>query len=137
MAIRNNPVRGQYMLVGSDLVRAGIVTIGGVVQFIREFGQSTIVSADPANERWVTSRAVASAASKLNDTVDLASVPYNAQFAALLKADPHFQGFHLTRDHIIHMLPNKAGNPDNVAYAEAQVAALEVTYGVTAGAAAA
>ena len=128
MAIRSNPVRGQYLLVGTDLIRAGIRTVLGATQFVREGSGAVIASEDPRSERWLTSRAVTAAASQLGVKVDMGAVPFNAKFATLIKADPK-AGFRLTADHIVHMAGGET--KENRAYAEAQVEELELAYGIS------
>ena len=119
-----NPVRGQYLLVGTDLIRAGIKD--GVV--IREDNGTAIYLVDPATERWMTSRAVSSASAKIGKAIDAASVPVVEIKAALLQDRKAI--VRTTEDHIVHMLGGDT--PENRTYAKAQVALLEETYATKA-----
>jgi hypothetical protein len=138
---QNNPLRGQYMLVGGDLIRAGIrnvaadpaLSIPAHTGFYGEFAGNLLSSDAPAQERWLTSRAVSSAASKAGVPVDLASVPLKV-IHKFLKDDPK-AAFRLTEDAILHLLPGGA-TPENKQYAADQIAKLEATYMVVAPAAA-
>lgn len=129
---RNNPVRGNYLLVGIDLVRAGIRTIAGVgTVFAREDNGDVIPSIDPRTERWVTSRAVASAAPKAGVPLLMSAVPANV-ILPFLQQDPKAK-VRTTEEHIVHMLGGET--PEHRAYAIKQIELLEETYAVAAPAA--
>lgn len=122
---KSNPVRGQYLLVGTDLIRAGIRTLGKVTAFYRENDASGVIfSMDPASERWVTSRAVSSACARLGQPADLAAVPA-ALILAELRKDPKAK-VRTTEDHIVHMLGGET--EANRKFAQSQLALLEATY---------
>lgn len=124
-----NPVRGNYMLQGLDLVRAGIKA--GV--FILESNGATLPSIDPRTERWVTSRAVTSAAAKAGIDLNMSAVPA-AEILAFLQQDPKAK-VRTTEEQIVHMLGGDS--PENRAFAQAELAVLEANYAVGAATAAA
>ena len=117
---KNNPVRGNYILVGLDLVRAGIRN--GV--FIREDNKAILPSLDPRTERWLTSRAVSAAAAKAGIPIDMASVPAG-DILAFVQQDPKAK-VRTTEEHIVHMLGGD--NPVNRAFAQAEIGKLEKSY---------
>lgn len=121
---RNNPVRGQYVLVGVDLVRAGIRKVAGVLAFAREDTGAAIGSIDPRTERWLTSRAVASAAAKCGLDVNLSALPASVILPFILQ-DPRAK-VRTTEEHIVHMLGGDS--PANRAFAVKEVELLEATY---------
>lgn len=128
---RLNPVRGHYLLVGTDLIKAGIRTLKDAATgttstvIARENSGSVIFSVDPASERWITSRAVGAAAAKAGVPLDMASVEA-AVILPYLKADPKAR-VRTTADQIVHML-GKGDTPEARQFADAQVALLEATY---------
>lgn len=124
MARKNNPVRGQYMLVGTDLVRAGIRIVGGLLAIAREDSGTYIPSIDPATERWITSRAVTSAASRSGTELNLAQLPASL-VVPFMASDPRAK-VRTTEDQIVHLCGGE--NAENRAYAKAQVAELTATY---------
>lgn len=129
MAIRNNPVRGQYLLVGTDLIKAGIRTLAAGTMFLRENGNaSAIFSLDPASERWITGGAVTKAvAAAQADGVIVGDL--NAIEVAAIKpylAQSWRTKVRTTEDMIVHMAG--ADTPEVRAYAQAQVAELEAFY---------
>lgn len=131
--MRNNPVRGNYLLVGIDLVRAGIRTIAGTgTVFAREDNGQVISSLDPRTERWVTSRAVAAAAAKAGVPLTMSDIAANV-ILPYLQQDPKAK-VRTTEEHIVHMCGGD--NPVNRAFAIKQVELLEQTYTVAASAAA-
>jgi hypothetical protein len=130
---RNNPVRGQYRLVGTDLIRAGIRPAGGKLAFVAENTNVVLPSIDPGSELWITSRAVSAACAKVDGlSVNMGAVPL-APIAAALRLDP-LAGFRQTADHIVHMLGGES--KANRAYANLQVAELVATYSTATKAAA-
>lgn len=129
---RNNPVRGQYVLDGTDLVRAGIRRTDDGLAIVREDSGTAIDVVDPASVRWLTSRAVARAAAMLPYAVSMAAVPFNKDIAAIIRTDPK-AGFRFTEDHIVHMLGGET--PVRRKYAQDQVAELVVTYSTASAAA--
>ncbi len=122
-----NPLRGHYMLVGTDLVRTGVRTVAGETAFYREDNGQAIDSVDPANERWVTSRAVSAAAAKAGIPVNMAAIEAGVILQFLLQ-DPK-AAFRLTEDAILHLIDRDVrGTPEAQAYAAGQVAELVATY---------
>lgn len=121
---RKNPVRGQYVLQGLDLIRAGIFDV-----FRREDSKDALPSAFPAEERWLTSRAVSSAAGKAGIPINLAIVPA-AEVLRFIQQDPRAK-VRTTEEHIVHMLGGDS--PENRAYAQAEVARLIAEYNKAAG----
>lgn len=121
---RSNPVRSQYQLVGVDLVRAGIRMVAGVLAFAREDTGAAIGSLDPRTERWLTSRAVTSAAAKAGVDLNLSALPASEILPFILQ-DPRAK-VRTTEEHIVHMLGGDS--PENRAFAVKQVELLEATY---------
>ena len=129
---KSNPVRGNYLLVGTELVRAGIRTLNGITAFYRENDlTSVILSVDPRTERWITSRAVASAAAKAGVPLDVSSIAAST-ILPFLQQDPRMR-VRTTEEQIVHMLGGET--PENRAFAQAQLAELEATYSVVPAAA--
>ena len=123
---RRNPVRGNYVVVGTknaDLIRAGIRNVKGVLGIYAE-NTGMQLSVDPRLALWVTSRAVTSAAAKIATKFDLMSVPLNAVYAAIM-SDPR-AGFRRTEDQIVHMLGGET--TENRAFAQDQMRKLEDAY---------
>ena len=116
-----NPVRGNYLLIGTDLVRCGIKD--GVV--IREDNATAVYLVDPATERWMTSRAVAAACAQAGIPLTMSSIAV-ADIKAFLAKDRKAI-VRTTEEHILHMLGGDT--PDNRAFAKAEIERLQQTYG--------
>jgi len=120
-----NPVRGQYLLQGLDLIRAGIVTRDGETLLIREDTKAQLPSIDPRTERWLTSGAVTAAAAASGLNLGMNQLPADAVLPYLQQS---WKGVvRTTEDHILHMLPGH-DTPENRAFAQDQIAQLELTY---------
>jgi len=124
-----NPVRGQYLLVGTDLIKAGI----SKDVFIRENVGTAIASFDPATERWISGGAVTAACAKAAEDGHqflMSAIPV-AVLAPYLKQVWRAK-VRTTRDMILHMLPSEMDPDKAIEFADAEMAALNASYGVNA-----
>lgn len=124
-----NPLRGWYLLVGSDLVRAGVRAVSETARiFAREDNGEPIDVVDPATERWLSSRAVTRAAALAGIELNMAAMPASL-VVPFVQSDPRAK-IRNTEEAIVSLLGGD--NPVNRAFAIKEVELLETTYAAAA-----